>query len=72
MGNPFDDHDRELEAKANTPEARAEDERLAARNREKSAREFERGLRLGWWDADGNPLEEPAGDEMDEDEEDSE
>lgn len=22
----------------------------------KSAEEFERGVRLGWWDADGNPI----------------
>lgn len=68
-GNVFDEYERELEARANTPEARAEDERLAARNREKSAAEFEKGVRLGWWDAEGNPLnvepEEDEGDESD-------
>ena len=33
----------------------------------RKAEEFQRGVRLGWWDADGNPIEQPDEDE-DEDE----
>lgn len=47
-----------------TPEA-------LARAAKKKAEEFERGVRLGWWDAEGNPLlpDEPEDDEETEDEE---
>ena len=46
------------EARSSTPAA------IAAREAKKRA-EFERGLRLGWWDADGNSLvpEDDAEDE---------
>ena len=38
--------------------------KIAARRQE----EFERGVRLGWWDAEGNPI--PQAEEPDEDGED--
>jgi hypothetical protein len=50
------------EARRNTPAAQAA---LEAKKRE----EFRRGVRLGWWDADGNPLtseDEPDEGEPDE------
>lgn len=49
--------------KADTPEAAAERKR-------KQVKEFERGIRLGWWDANGNPL--PQEDDEDDEEEDEE
>jgi hypothetical protein len=49
----------------NTPEKIAE-------RKARQEREFEQGVRLGWWDADGNPLPAAQGDaEDDEDEEES-
>ena len=54
-------HQRELD-KYDSPEEVALRE---ARRRD----EFERGIRLGWWDADGNPIhDENDNDETDEDE----
>lgn len=49
--------------KADAPEA------VAARKR-KQAEEFERGVRLGWWDANGDPL--PQDDEAEDDDDDDE
>ena len=40
------------EARRNTPEERA---RLEAKRKE----EFDRGVRLGWWSADGEPIDQP-------------
>ena len=48
------------EARANTPKARAD---LEAKKRD----EFERGVRLGWWDADGVPLPQTEDEEDDHD-----
>jgi hypothetical protein len=44
------------EARRSTPKAIA-----AAQARRKE--EFARGVRLGWWDSDGNPVEEDEDDE---------
>ena len=47
------------EARMNTPEA------IAARAAKKLA-EFEKGVRLGWWDAEGNSLIAETDDDEDE------
>lgn len=52
----------EDEAKASTPEA------IAAREAKKKA-EHEKGVRLGWWDEDGNSLIPETDDEDETDEE---
>ena len=51
------------EARRNTPEARA-------KNVAKVKEEHERGVRLGWWDEQGDPLELPSDDDADLDEQD--
>lgn len=43
------------------------DPEYQARAKAKRAEEFERGVRLGWWDAEGNPI---AQDETDDEESD--
>ena len=57
MGDIFDEYEAELLAKANTPEAKAEEAKLIARNLAKGKAEFKRGLALGWYDTEGNPKE---------------
>jgi len=55
------EHAKEAKAawdRANTPEA------IAAREAKQVA-EFERGVRNGWWDAEGNPI--PTFEETDDD-----
>lgn len=59
LGDMMADYDAERlaeierdEARRNTPEERA---RLEAKRKE----EFERGVRLGWWTADGEPIDQP-------------
>jgi hypothetical protein len=52
----------QAEARRNAPAERA---RLEAKRKE----EFERGVRNGWWDADGNPIAQPGDDEINDSEE---
>ena len=61
----LEDYGRELEAKANTPAQREADARTFARAAARSAEQHAKGVRLGWWDEDGNSLLPPD----DEDEE---
>ena len=72
MSDPFDwdaafeevaEENRKAYDKADTPEARA------ARD-QKQREEHERGVRLGWWDEDGNPLTAEDDGEEEEDEDD--
>ncbi len=72
MIDPFDEYETERlaqidrdEAARNTPEA------VAAREAKKAA-EFDKGVRLGWWDAEGNSLAVETDDEDEEEDENDE
>ena len=52
----------EYDAYRARPEVQA---KLAAQDKA----EFEKGVRLGWWDAEGNTIEQPEEDDEEEDEE---
>lgn len=39
-----------------------------ARMKAKRDEEFARGVRLGWWDENGTPIEQPADDDEDDEE----
>jgi hypothetical protein len=67
--NIFEEYERELEAKSNTPEAKAEFKRQCEKASQRLKKEHERGVRLGWFDEDGNPLEEDDEDQDDEEDE---
>jgi len=60
----------EAEAAASPRPAPLTPEQLAKREEENRA-EHEKGIRLGWWDKDGNPLEQESDEDEDEDEEES-
>lgn len=62
------EHEAEILAKANSPEGKAEQARLDARLKERLKAEHEKGVRLGWWDEEGNPLTDPEAEDEDEDE----
>lgn len=52
-----------LIAEANTPEALAEEALADERRKVRLEDEFYLGVRLGWWDEDGNSLNEEQEDE---------
>lgn len=54
-------------AKREADLARYDSEAEVAKREAKRIAEFERGVRLGWHDKDGNPIEEPEDEEEDED-----
>lgn len=60
---------RERRERAATPEGQAENERFLEKARERREAEHARGVRLGWWNEDGEPIEQPE-DEDDADAED--
>lgn len=60
------DWDAEFEAQAREAGKRS-DAVDPAKVRAKSEAEFQRGVALGWWDADGNPMHDDSDDENDED-----
>lgn len=66
LGELMADEEARLMAEANTPERIAADQALAERNSARLKAEHARGVELGWFDEEGNPLGEP---EEDEDEE---
>jgi hypothetical protein len=59
LGTLFGDYEAELLAAASTPDAQAQAEADAAHRTRRAADDFERGVRLGWHDADGNALPHP-------------
>ncbi len=56
MANVFEEYERELLAKANTLEAKAEFNALIERNAKRLQAERQRHIDLGWCDEDGNSL----------------
>jgi hypothetical protein len=63
----FDDYDAERIAAMNTPEALAEEARIAKRSSERLAEQQALAVRMGWSDEDGNSLLPEDDDEEDED-----
>ena len=55
--------EEEAEKRRKQAERDDNDPVLQERLRAKKQAEFERGVRLGWWDAEGNPIEDEAGEE---------
>lgn len=70
MADLMAEYERELAAKADSPEGRAEWERSMARATERVAEEHAKGVRLGWWDEEGNPLTAEEDDEDEDEDED--
>lgn len=61
---------RERREQAATPEGQAENERYLEKARERREAEHAKGVRLGWWNEDGEPIEQPEEtDDEDDDEE---
>lgn len=61
---------RERREQAATPEGQAENERYLVKARERREAEHAKGVRLGWWNEDGEPIEQPEEtDDEDDDEE---
>lgn len=58
-------------ARREAEEARYDSPAEVAKREEKRKADFERGVRLGWWDADGNPLSQPEDNEDEEGDEDA-
>jgi hypothetical protein len=65
----FDDYEAERLAAMNTPEALAEEARMAKRSAERFAEQRALAVRMGWSDEDGNSL---LPEDTDEDEDDGE
>ncbi len=69
MTDPFAEYETERLAQIERDEAaRATPEAISARKIKKDA-EFAKGVRLGWWDEDGNILTIETDDDSDEEEE---
>lgn len=49
---------RERREQAATPEGQAENERYLEKARERREAEHAKGVRLGWWNEDGEPIEQ--------------
>lgn len=68
----MDDLDDLFEAEAERQRAQAEreeaDPRYRASLEAKRAADHAKGVRLGWWDEDGEPLQPPADEDEDEEE----
>lgn len=71
LADLMDDYDAERIAELDREEARRNTPEAIARREAKRKEEFERGVRLGWHDEEGNPIASDDED-ADEDEEESE
>ena len=67
MGELMDEYEAERLAQIDADEARRNTPEAIARSAAKKAEEHERGVRLGWWTADGEPI--PSDDSEDDDDE---
>ena len=69
LGDFMAEYEAELIAAANTPEALAKEALEADRRKARLAEEHAKGVRLGWWNEDGNPLNVEDEDDEDDEEE---
>lgn len=56
LGDIFDDYETERLAQIEKEQAEFDKPENVAKRKAKADAEHERGVRNGWWDADGNPL----------------
>ena len=72
MSDPFAEYEVERLAQIEREEAVRDTPEAAAARKARKASEFAKGVRLGWWDVDGNVLvpetDEDEDEEADEDE----
>lgn len=62
LADLMNNYNAEREAEIAREEARNSTPEALARIADKKAAELERGIRLGWLDAEGNPIESSDGD----------